>query len=418
LAGSFTLLRVLLLASRRSSLAAAASCLLACGAATLAPSPPAPPPSAAAPAEPSAGPPAALAPSAALSFAEAPPEQLRPYQGAFLADDVGAAFPERAVLERTSSLRLRRDAPEGTADRLEQLTFPRVVVVVEKEQDAVRFVLEYSAVRMLFWAALGAFRPVPLKPARLALRPGVYPQGPPGDPERDQVGVWVVPGWHDEPLYRQDPWIEVEVRDMELRARGWLDTSSFGVVFTPEPAPSVRDHVGVLQGAWLLESPRGARIARVTPPDGNPPGINRWFDDLGSPIRGFRRVRYGGYSTWIQGYVSEDLFRYAVPRTGYGRGQGHHVEAVRTAKRLPLTLRVVARADLFDAPRGDLCGRNRAPLLIPDRLPRRVEAGRREIEVPLYEVGYARVWVEEGKVSEAPPEASAFASPSASTPPR
>jgi hypothetical protein len=57
-------------------------------------------------------------------------------------------------------------------------------------------------------------------------------------------------------------------------------------------------------------------------------------------------------------------------------------------------------------------------LLIPDRLPRRVEAGRREIEVPLYEAGYARVWVEEAKVSEAPPEASASAAPSASAPPR
>ncbi len=409
---------MLLLASRRSSVAAVSSCLLACGAASLAPSPPAPPPSAAAPTEPCAEPPAALAPSAALSSAEAPPEQLRPYQGAFLADDVGAAFPERAILERTASLRLRRDAPEGLADRLDPLTSPRVVVVVEKTPEAIRFVLDHSAVRMLFWAAPGAFRPVPLKPARLALRPGVYPEGPPGDPERDQVGVWVVPGWDGEPLSRKDPWIEVEVRDMELRARGWLDTSSFGVVFTPEPAPGVRDHVGVLQGAWLLESPRGARIARVTPPDGEPPSINRWFDDLGSPVRGFRRVRYGGYRSWIQGYVLEGFFRPTEPRTGYGRGHGHRVYGVRTGKRLPLTLRVAAGVDLFDAPRGDLCGRTRAPLLIPDRLPRRVEAGRREIEVPLYEAGYARVWVEEAKVSEAPPEASASAAPSASAPPR
>jgi hypothetical protein len=314
-------------------------------------------------------------------------------------------------------LRLRRDAAEGPADRLDVFTSPREVVVVEKTPEAVRFVLEFSAIRLLFWAAPGAFRPVPLQPARLALRPGVYPQGPPGDPERDQVGVWVMPGWDGAPLARKEPWIEVEVREMDLQARGWLDTSSFGPVFTPQPAPGVSDHVGVLQGAWLLESPRGARIARVTPPDGDPPGFNRWFDDLGSPVRGFRRVRYGGYRGWILGYVPEGFFRPREARTGYGRGYGHRVYGVRTAKRLALTLQVAAGVDLFDAPRGDLCGRTRAPLLIPDRLPPRVEGGRREIEVPLNEAGYARVWVEETKVSPAPPP-SASAAPSASAPPR
>ncbi|MCS6898931.1 MAG: hypothetical protein RMJ98_04300, partial [Myxococcales bacterium] len=217
------------------------------------------------------------------------------------------------------------------------------------------------------------------------------------------VGVWVVPGWHGNPLAHQDTWIEVEIYDMSLYARGWLDTASFGHVFVPQPPPAVHDHIGILQGAWILESPQGARIAHLTPLDSGAPGFLHWFDDLGSPVQGFRKVRYGGFQSWIQGYVPQSHIRRRPPATGYGRGQGgNRGYGTRTALPLPLTLQVAPGTDLFDAPRGDLCGRTRAVLRIPDRLPLRIEGGRREIEVPMQEAGYFRVWVEEGKVSPVP----------------
>lgn len=410
--------------THRALPAFAACCLFACGVASLS----TPPPPTQNPGGDEAGSSGTAVPSvseAAVPVAASAPERLRPYQGAFLATDADRAFPERAFLAQTRSLRLRRGSDEAPTDGFNEMTSTRPVVVVEKDAQAIRILFDVGAARMLFWAAPGAFTPAPVKPTRLALRPGVYPQGPPGDPQRDEVGVWVVPGWHPTTLSSKDGWIEVEVNDADIKARGWLDSSTFGPVYTPEPARSVKTHAGVVEGAWLLESPRGAVIARVRAPEGEAPGINRWFEGVGPPIQGFRLVRYGGRHAWMQGYVANALFRPPESGASYGRGYGDTGYGIRSPKKATPKLQVEPNTDLFDAPDGDLCGRTRGALRVPDRLPLRVESGRRQIEVPMNEVGYVRVWVDETRVGpipaasasgSAPPRASS--APSASASPR
>jgi hypothetical protein len=402
--------------THRALPALAACCLFACGVASLS----TPPPPTQAPggdetpgAAGSSGAIAASAPETIVPVASASaPERLRPYQGAFLATDADRVFPERAFLARTRSLRLRRGSDEAPTDGFDEMTSPRPVTVVEKDAQAIRILFEVGAARMLFWAAPGAFALVPGKPTRLALRPGVYPQGPPGDPQRDEVGVWVMPGWRPIPLSSKDGWVEIEVNDTDIKARGWLDSSAFEPVYTPETARPAKYHAGVVEGAWLLASPRGSVIAQVRAPEGEVPGVNRWFEGVGPPIQGFRLVRYGGRHAWMQGYVANALFRPPEGGTSYGRGYGDTGYGTRSPKKAPLELQVEPGTDLFDAPDGDLCGRTRGVLRVPDRHPLRVEGGRRQIEVPMNEVGYVRVWVDEKRVGLIP-AASASGAPSA-----
>ncbi|MCS6901932.1 MAG: hypothetical protein NZX77_19485, partial [Polyangiaceae bacterium] len=168
-------------------MAVAVPLVLACGTASLAPVPPPVPPVEIFQEDP----PALSALASATPPEASQPESLRPYQGAFLADDAAKAFPERAILAQTTSLRLRRDSPENTSERIRKWLSPRTVIVVENTPDFLRFVLELAEVRLLLWAAHDDFLQVPVKATCLALRPGIYPQGPPSDPDRDGVGVWV-----------------------------------------------------------------------------------------------------------------------------------------------------------------------------------------------------------------------------------
>lgn len=414
--------------THRAFPAFAACCLFACGVASLSTPPPPTQASGGDGTPGAAGSSGTGVPSvseAAVPSAASAPERLRPYQGAFLATDADRVFPERAFLVRPRSLRLRRGSDEAPTDGFDEMTSQRPVVVVEKDAQAIRILFEVGAARMLFWAAPGAFTPVPVKPTRLALRPGVYPQGPPSDPQRDEVGVWVMPGWYPTALSTKDGWVEIEVNDTDIKARGWLDSSTFGPVYIPQTASSARHHAGVLEGAWLLASPHGHPIARVRAPEDEAPGVNRWFEEVGPPIQGFRRVRYGGRYAWMQGYVANALFRPPESGASYGRGYGDTGYSVRSPKRTPITLQVEPGTDLFDAPDGDLCGRARGVLRVPDRLPLRVEGGRRQIEVPMNEVGYVRVWADATRVGPIPatsasasaaPSTSASVAPSASAP--
>ena len=334
----------------------------------------------------------------------------RSYQGAFLARDAGKAFPRRARLRRGGPLGLRRGERGALRDGYDAALFAHEMVVVEEEGEAIRFVYERGSVAVLFWSDASAFEPVPLKPTRLALRPGVYPQGVAGDPGKDEVGVWVGPGWYEEPLRRQEGWAEVEVTDHDLRARGWLDTSGFGAVFTPRPVEGIRSHGGVPHGAWFVAG-LGARVGRLAPLEGGEQGVSWWVEAVGPPVGALRPVRYAGERSWMRGYVAAALFQEPHAGMGFGRGGTGYGYATRTRLKLATPLRLENGAELFDGPAGDLCGMTRAPLPIPDRIPQRVEGGRREVEVSLGELGLVRLWVDPAKVAPAEaPAASASAS--------
>ncbi len=313
---------------------------------------------------------------------------------------MGRVFPQRALLRRGASLGFKPGGP-APRDGHEEMLFPRPVVVVEQRDRMARFVVEIPGAALLLWAERSAFQQVPTVPTRLALRPGVYPQGLPWDPDRDQVGVWVAPGWNSPPLREREGWIEVEIRDMQLQARGWLDASKFGPIFEPVTPRRTEVNGGLLEGSWFRAS-GGVQVARFAFPEDRQPEVVWWVEPLGEPRGGVRKVHFSASQTWVHGYVAQTLFKDPPEGTLFGRPGTFSSFSERGKKKLEMTLEIEHNTDLFDGPTGALCGRTRQPLRIPDRLPLQVENGRREVEVSIGELGLMRVWVEVSKVHPAP----------------
>jgi hypothetical protein len=329
---------------------------------------------------------------------------LRRYTGGFLADDAAAMFPHRAWLARSGPLRLRRGGPPLDAGPPRPLP-PFELVVVEQSEGLTRLVYEETSLRLLVWAPDDALESVPVADTRLALRPRELPAGPAGAPE---VGVWLMPGMRLSVVGRSEGWLEVAVEESGFQARGWVSEASLGKVFQPSTL-RMTTHAGVREGARLLASPSGPPLGRFPLTPGEPAGINHWVEPVGAPTRGFQLVRFLGFTMWARGYLP--LYSYVPPEGGgYGRGMRGRIRVRPAWGKVAPAASLPTGTSLFDGPGGEVVGRTRTPINIPDRLEHHDQGGQREIEVAVGGLGFVRVWVDVAQMGPLPPAPAPTAS--------
>jgi hypothetical protein len=336
---------------------------------------------------------------------------MKPHTGAWLESDALQVFPEHALMISPGHLRLRRDEPLRLEGGYDPVIRPMEVAVVAHDGESSRIVFETREVRLLFWATEQAFEPVPVRPQRLALKPGQYPKGPVEMAARDELGVWVMPGWYETPLERRDGWRQVSVNDMSIKVKGWLDESQFGAFFRRLSRDNSRTRGGVMGGARLLASPTGPVLMTLPlEPGGSWTGA---FEDVGPAVPGFVHVRYAGRESVIQALVRTAEFTSSISSSFSSSGR---VSMRRGVRGMPPRLQVLeAGTLLYDGPGGEPIGRILRSMEIPDRADPTVDRGLRRVEVPLSELGLLPAWVEATALKPLPaPPASASASGSAS----
>jgi hypothetical protein len=305
--------------SRRLDLLCGALLLAAC----TTPAPPLPPPLAPVsipavvesppPAAPSALPIAApLPPAPPLPEREPEPEPepgptlpARPY----LALDVAARFPRRAVLARGRPLSLAPGGPRF-GDSAPGLLSSRVeVIVVEEHPRSFRVVVDDGASRIVVFAPRTLLRLVSTRAAWLALSPDRAP-----DPA---AGARIAPGVVLDEIPDQGPLHHVRGEASRVAFEGWLPDEDLGVSFVPAPIATSGRRGQVAESTEIVNA-AGEVLAHLPRPRIKDAAPSFSFDvtPLAGAPTGFQAIHLGLPEIEVNGLVPSASFRKPPPSTG------------------------------------------------------------------------------------------------------
>jgi hypothetical protein len=314
--------------SRRVDLLAAALLVVACGQ-------PAPRPSAAPviiPAVAASAP--ASPPASALLVTAAPPApggdkepepepevEAEPDAGPivparkYLAPDVGARFPRRALLARSGSLRFVPGGPRLGDSRREVLAERLSTIVVEDHPRSLRVVLDDGAIRVVFFAPRAGFQVVSTRAVWLA---------PAADRAADPAaGARIAPGVALDEIAVEGPLHHVRGEASRVGFEGWIPDDAVGVSFVPARLPA-GGRGGLVAEGTAIVGPSGDVLARLPPPPSKdrPPSFSFEVAPLSGAPAGFQAIHLGLPAIEVNGLVPSASYRKPSPTGGSSSGSG------------------------------------------------------------------------------------------------